>query len=137
MISFYSILPFGLGQEAEVTDWLLNVAARYGRTVESLEYVFVDDAYLHRMNLDHLGHDTLTDIITFDYSVSASIVGEIYISVERVQDNAQDLSIPFIDELHRVLVHGLLHICGMSDGTSDQEREMRLAEDLSLGLRMF
>lgn len=138
MIEFYSETDFTLDSADRVEEWLGQTAQHYSRSIQSLEYIFVSDEQLWQMNMDHLQHDTYTDILTFDYSEGKGpIVGEIYISVDRVKDNASELGIPFVDELHRVIAHGLLHIIGFMDETPVEEMAMRRAEDLALGMRMF
>lgn len=106
---------------------------RAGTQSISLSYIFCTDAYLLTINQDFLKHDTLTDIITFDLSTDKEdLEAEIYISTERVMDNAEKLGVPYIQELHRVIFHGALHLCGLKDKTPAQKKEMRTAEDLCL-----
>lgn len=100
-------------------------------------YIFCDDAYLLEKNLKYLKHNTLTDIISFDYTLDDYISGDIFISVERVHENASDLAISFKDELHRVMIHGILHYCGYKDKTEDDKKVMRAKEDYYLSLRTF
>lgn len=90
---------------------------------------FVDDDYLHKLNVEFLDHDTLTDIISFDYSVGNTINGDVFISVERVRDNARDFETRFQDELNRVIIHGILHYCGYKDKSAEEEKLMRGKED--------
>ena len=87
------------------------------------------------MNVEFLDHDTLTDIITFPYETFPLVSGDLFISTERVADNAADLQVPYQDELHRVIIHGVLHLCGQGDKTEEQAVEMRRLEDWALGLR--
>jgi rRNA maturation RNase YbeY len=94
--------------------------------------VFCDDEYLHRLNVQYLNHNTLTDIISFDYSIGKTISGDIFISVERVEDNAKDFDVDFNTELHRVIIHGILHYCGFKDKTEDDAKLMRAKEDEAL-----
>ena len=94
--------------------------------------MFCNDAYLHRLNVEFLNHDTLTDIISFDYSVGKELHGDIYISIERVTDNAKDYNVDVFTELNRVMVHGVLHYCGYKDKTKVAKEEMTKAEDLCL-----
>ena len=121
---------------AAARDWLLDVAAARGRVVAELTYVLLPDDALHAMNVEYLGHDTLTDVITFDLGGGdgAPIEGECYVSLERVRDNATDLGEPVARELHRVLAHGLLHLCGLDDGTLAEATAMRTAEEEALGM---
>ncbi len=99
-----------------------------------INYIFCDDEYLHKINLEYLNHDTLTDIISFDYTMGNELSGDVFVSVERVKDNAVDFNVPFEDELKRVLVHGVLHYCGYKDKGEADELLMRSKEDEKLAL---
>jgi probable rRNA maturation factor len=99
--------------------------------------IFCSDEHLLQINKDHLQHDYYTDIITFDYTVEDIISGDLFISVDRVQDNADEFDVLFQDELHRVCVHGLLHLCGYKDKSDEDEKRMREKEDEMLMLRKF
>lgn len=122
--------------EAGFAAWLLRVAGRHGREVLALTYVAVTDAALHRLNVDYLGHDTLTDVITFDLGGEGRRVeGECYISLERVRENAATYAVPVLEEFARVAAHGLLHLCGLGDKTPAEQTAMRAAEDAALALR--
>lgn len=125
---------FRLKQTGKTRNWLIQIASQEGRVIESLTYVFVSDAYLSKLNLEYLNHDTLTDIITFDYSDSGPVVGEIYISVPRVRENARQFDQDFNTELRRVMAHGLLHILGYKDKTPRQVASMRRKEEACLSL---
>src|SRR5690606_13634049 len=94
-----------------------------------INYIFCDDDYLHRLNVEFLDHDTLTDILSFDYTLGKLINGDIYISIERVIDNANDFKVDFESELHRVMVHGILHYCGYKDKNKEDETMMRTKEN--------
>jgi rRNA maturation RNase YbeY len=119
-------------------SWLNEVAASENTSVRGLNYIFCSDAYLLKINAEYLGHDTLTDIITFDNSEAGdAIEGDIYISVERIHDNAKKFKATFNKELHRVMVHGLLHLLGYRDKTSAQKRIMRKKESTYLSLKEF
>jgi rRNA maturation RNase YbeY len=122
-------------QYAALSEWIATViTARNGQT-ENINYIFCGDDYLHAMNVEYLDHDTLTDIITFPMADFPVISGDLFISTERVADNAKDLQVPFLEELHRVIIHGVLHLCGQSDKTEEQAAVMRELEDWALGLR--
>lgn len=109
--------------------WLKKVAEKEGFKVKNLNYIFCSDNYLHKINMEYLDHDTYTDIITFDNSEDESIIeGDIFISIERVTENSQNLNTVFEDELKRVIVHGLLHLCGYDDHTPEDKTEMRRLE---------
>ena len=119
-------------------SWLNQVAACENRSIGSLNYIFCSDPYLLKINHDYLGHDTLTDIITFDNSESGAVIeGDIYISIDRVLDNADKFEVTFNQELHRVMVHGLLHLLGYSDKSVNQKKTMRKKESLYLSLKEF
>ncbi|MFD0990531.1 rRNA maturation RNase YbeY [Mariniflexile jejuense] len=129
MIDFNYETDFLLDDEAKISDWIGNVVKDEGCTLEEINYIFCDDDYLHKINVEFLQHDDLTDIISFDYSVGKNIQGDIFISVERVADNANDFNVSFTEELHRVLVHGVLHYCGYKDKTDADAKQMRDKEN--------
>lgn len=108
-----------------ISTTILNEKCKEGE----INYIFCDDEYLHKLNVEFLNHDTLTDIISFDYSAGKELHGDIYISIERVADNAKDFKSDFIDELHRVMIHGILHYCGYKDKTEADETVMRQREN--------
>ncbi len=134
MINFNYETEFSLESEERVSKWILDVIHLENYKLEEINYVFCDDAYLHKLNLEFLKHDTLTDIISFDYSVGKIIQGDIFISIERVADNARDFKVTFFEELYRVLVHGVLHYCGYKDKTKEEAKLMRDKENHYLGL---
>ncbi|RYZ00409.1 MAG: rRNA maturation RNase YbeY [Chitinophagaceae bacterium] len=111
-------------------SFLLELARKEGRKVDRINYIFCSDEYLLEINRQHLNHDTYTDIITFPFSPSgAPILSDIYISVERVRDNAQKFNHSFTAELHRVIFHGLLHLCGYKDKKKEEQQLMRAREE--------
>lgn len=119
-----------------IYTWLNTVATIENKSIQSLNIILCSDEFLLSMNQRHLNHDYYTDVITFDLSEQSGLIeGEIYISVDRVKDNAVLLNQKFIDELHRVMVHGLLHLCGYKDETPVQQQTMRKKEDEYLLLR--
>jgi rRNA maturation RNase YbeY len=134
MIEFNFETEFKLKESSKLKKWIANTIASEGFQLGDISYVFCDDAYLLKLNQDYLNHDTLTDIISFDYRMNKEINGEIYISVERVAENAKDFSIDFYTELHRVMIHGILHFCGFKDKTQSEEQKMRKREDEALKL---
>ncbi|WP_104735114.1 rRNA maturation RNase YbeY [Hanstruepera ponticola] len=129
MISFNYENNFKLDNEEQLSNWIIAVIEAEGFKYEDINYIFCDDDYLHKINIEFLNHDTLTDIISFDYSVGKILQGDIYISVERVKDNAKDFNELFKNELHRVMVHGVLHYCGYKDKTTDEATVMRSKEN--------
>jgi len=129
MISFNYENEFELQNEDQIATWISAVILSENKNEGDINYIFCDDEYLLNLNEQYLDHDTLTDIISFDYSVGNELHGDIFISVERVRENAQDFSVPFDEELKRVLVHGVLHYCGYKDKSEEDEQLMRSKED--------
>ena len=134
MIGFNYETKFKLEDEDKISSWIVNAIQTENRKEGEINYVFCDDDYLLKLNVEFLDHDTLTDIISFDYSVGNELHGDIFISIERVIDNAKDLDLSFIDELMRVIVHGVLHYCGYKDKTDEDAKLMRKKEDYYLNL---
>ncbi|WP_416445629.1 rRNA maturation RNase YbeY [Leeuwenhoekiella sp. A16] len=129
MIEFNSENDFKILNTDAVEKWLKEVCAKEEKEVAELGYVFCSDEYLHNINRTYLNHNTLTDIITFDYCQGDLISGEIYISTDRVAENASIFEVDFQLELARVIVHGLLHLCGYPDKTEGEKKVMRSLED--------
>ncbi|MBL7558486.1 rRNA maturation RNase YbeY [Olleya sp. YSTF-M6] len=134
MINFNYETDFKLLDDAKISNWISSIIIKEKCNEEEINYVFCDDDYLHKLNVQFLDHDTLTDIISFDYSVGKKLQGDIFISVERVKDNAKDFNVEFESELHRVIIHGILHYCGYKDKTEADASEMRLKENEALAL---
>ncbi len=118
----------------DLRSWILRVAACHNFEVGQIHYVICDDNYLHKINIDHLQHDTYTDIITFDFSRDRIISGELYLSRDRIFENATLFSDSFEKEILRVIIHGILHLCGFKDKSEEEIVEMRKAEDDALAL---
>lgn len=133
-INFYSKIEFELKNKKSHADWLKAVIESEQKKVDDLSYVFCSDEDLLYINKRYLDHDTFTDIITFDYSEDESISAEIYISIDRVKENAKDFKVKFENELRRVLVHGILHCCGYGDSTEESKAEMRALENKKIEL---
>ena len=129
MITFNYETDFQLDNEEKYQDWLSSVIDSEGKEEGEINYIFCDDDYLYEINVQYLEHETLTDIISFDYTLDNLISGDIFISIERVKDNAKDFGVTFDEELKRVMVHGVLHYCGYKDKTEDDEKLMRTKED--------
>jgi rRNA maturation RNase YbeY len=129
MISFNYETEFELQNEPDFSKWLSSVILSENKKEGEINYIFCDDNYLLEINQQYLDHDTLTDIISFDYSVGNEINGDIFVSVERVKENASDYKVTFHEEIQRVLVHGILHYCGYKDKTESDERIMRFKEE--------
>jgi probable rRNA maturation factor len=121
-------IDFQLPNEQPLSIWIEKTVGQEKKELGAVSYIFCSDDYLHQMNIEYLNHDTLTDVITFPYN-NDPIEGDIFISIDRVKDNALDLNIPFENELHRVMIHGILHLCGYRDETDEEESEMRQRED--------
>lgn len=136
-IRFFSDgIDFKLTKPNLTKKWIINALTREGKKLDDLTYIFCSDEYLYDINKRYLNHKTYTDIITFDLGESnETILGEIYISKERVESNAKTLKVPFDEELHRVIIHGALHLCGYKDKTTAQKNEMRKRETAYLSLR--
>ncbi len=129
MISFNYELDFKLDDEKLFSDWISKVISSENKNEGEINYIFCDDDYLIELNRQYLDHDTLTDIISFDYSEGNILHGDIFVSIERVRDNAQDFGVSFDEELKRVLVHGVLHYCGYKDKSEEDEQLMRQKEE--------
>ena len=134
MINFNYETNFSLENQEVISKWIINTIKEEGYKLEEINYVFCDDDYLHKINVEFLNHDTLTDIISFDYSVGKIIQGDIFISVERVHDNAKDFGVSFNEEISRVIIHGVLHYCGYKDKTDHDANIMRQKENHYLSL---
>tara|TARA_B100000378_G_C18003372_1_gene398050 strand:+ start:734 stop:1165 length:432 start_codon:yes stop_codon:yes gene_type:complete len=128
-INFFSECSFELQEEERYTNWILKAAASEDRKVGEINFIFCDDEYLHKINVEYLDHDTYTDIISFDTTEGNLIGGDIFISVERVRENANEFSVDFDTELRRVLIHGILHFCGYGDKTERDADLMRRKEE--------
>lgn len=120
---------FRLRQARKIAAWIEQIVKMEKASVSSLSYVFCSDAYLLSINKQYLNHDTLTDIITFEYTEKGGLEGEIYISVPRVKENARTMGVEFNAELRRVIIHGVLHLLGYSDKTAATKKAMRRKED--------
>ena len=129
MINFDYESEFILENEENFSNWINEVITSESYVLGEVNYTFCDDEYLHKINLEFLEHDTLTDIITFDNTIGTTIYSDIFISVERVKDNANDFKVSFEEELKRVIIHGVLHLCGYKDKSDDDAKLMRLKED--------
>jgi probable rRNA maturation factor len=128
-------LDLKIKQKKKLVGWLSRIAGQEDFKIGELNYIFCSDEYLYNMNVQYLNHNTYTDIITFDNSEDGGVIeGDIFISVDRVADNAKKFAVSNDDELLRVISHGLLHLCGYKDKTSEAQKEMRKKEDECLKL---
>ena len=133
MITFHNVEDSGF-EQADLTAWVNKICASKGRGIKELNYVFCDDEYLYEMNMQFLNHDTYTDIITFDYASNQELHSDIFISVERVSENASKFAVPFSKELLRVMAHGILHLIGFNDKTEAEKETMRKEEELLMAM---
>ena len=136
MISFHSEIPFEISAAEQTSSWLSSIISQEGYNEGEVSIVFCDDEYLHKLNVEFLDHDTLTDVISFDYSIGKEIHGEIFISIERVRENANEFSQTFEAELSRVMAHGVLHYCGYKDKSTTDASTMRSKEEFYLQQRV-
>lgn len=134
MIEFNYETNFQLNTEINIKKWILSCIEKEGFKIGDINYIFCDDTYLHQLNVEFLNHDTLTDIISFDNTVGKIIGGDIFISIERVKENAETFAVLFDDELHRVLIHGVLHYMGFKDKSEEDKATMRNKENECLTL---
>ena len=119
----------------DTTAWIKAVATSYGKKIGEIGYLFVDDEKILEVNREYLGHDYYTDIITFDYDEGDTINGDIVISLDTVASNARQQGTEYDDELHRVIIHGILHLCGLNDKGPGEREMMEAAEDIALAMR--
>ena len=129
MINFNFETIIHLEEEKRLKEWIAEAVAAEEFLVGEINYVFCTDEYLHKINLQYLNHDTYTDIISFDYRVGKQLHGDIFISVDRVRENATKFEVDFNSELLRVLIHGILHFCGYKDKLDNEVNAMRAKED--------
>lgn len=132
MILYNSETSFVLKEEKKISVWIEHISALEGFTIGEINYIFCDDVYLNSINKEFLNHDSFTDIISFDYTLGQQLNGDIYISTERVLDNAETYSVAFESELCRVMIHGVLHFMGYKDKSIEDKNEMRKKENTCL-----
>ncbi|NAY91676.1 rRNA maturation RNase YbeY [Muricauda sp. JGD-17] len=129
MIEFHYKSDFRIEDKTQYSDWISRILVSEGFHAQQIDFIFCTDEYLIQLNKQYLNHDTYTDIITFDYSTGKSISGDIFISTERIEDNAKEFNVSFENELLRVMAHGLLHLMGHGDKTQGEQRLMRKKEE--------
>lgn len=129
MISFNYETKFQLENETDISKWISSVISSEKFKEGDINYVFCDDDYLLKLNIKFLNHNTLTDIISFDDTIGKILQGDIFISVERVKENAENFNVSFQEELNRVMVHGILHYCGYKDKTKTDSKTIRSKEN--------
>ena len=129
MITFNSETSFTLKNQKKLVKWISDVISSEGFQVGEINYIFCNDSYLNKVNQEFLNHDTFTDIISFDYTLGKEVGGDIFISIERVLENAEKFNEVFENELYRVMIHGILHFMGYKDKTKKEKTLMRTKED--------
>jgi len=134
MILFFSEIQFKLSQKRPVKNWLSAIAKQENKKIGEINIVFYNDEQLLALNKQYLNHDTFTDVITFDYSEGMFLHGDICISIERVKENVKVFNCTFEEELHRVMAHGILHLCGYKDMKSADKQIMKQKEESALTL---
>ena len=136
ILFFFEDVSFTFQKRTLIRSWLQRVAKKESKNITALNYVFCSDEYLLSMNKEHLQHDTYTDIITFGYSAknSPEITGDIFISIDRIKENAKNYNTTFQNELRRVMSHGLLHLCGYKDKAKKDSEMMRSKEEDALSI---
>ena len=137
MITFNYETEFVVEQETQLENWIEKVVSDKDFELGEVNYIFCDDEYLLKLNVEFLQHDTLTDIISFDNSLGKLINGDIFISIERVKENAKEYNVTFEEELHRVMIHGILHYMGLKDKSADEKMMMRKEENKALSVLKF
>ena len=137
MIAYNYETNFELKNAVEIRNWISHSIGEEIFNEGDLNYIFCTDDYLLDINIKYLKHNTLTDIISFDYTMGKTISGDVYISIDRVTENALNYKVKFEDELHRVMIHGVLHFCGFKDKSKSEKELMRNKEDYYLSLRTF
>ena len=134
MISYNYELDFKLENEKLIEIWIQEIIKNHNSEEGEINYIFCDDAYLLKLNIEFLQHDTLTDIISFDNSLGKLLSGDVFISIERIKENAKEFNVSFVEELHRVMIHGILHYIGFKDKTEKDQQEMTRQENLALSI---
>ncbi|MCK9501701.1 MAG: rRNA maturation RNase YbeY [Lascolabacillus sp.] len=121
-------------KKRKTSEWIKKIAGIYSKTIGEITYIFCDDDKILEVNRQYLNHDYYTDIITFDYSDGDKISGDIFISLDTVKSNSQMYTTDYQEELFRVIIHGVLHLCGLSDSSKDEKKKMRDAENSALNI---
>lgn len=127
-------ITYKLKEKTRIATWVERVVLMYHKFPDTIQYIFCDDATLAEMNQQYLQHDTLTDIITFNYNNGHYVSGDIFISIDRIKENAATFKTTEEDELHRVMIHGILHLCGLNDKSPKDKKAMREKEDEALAI---
>jgi probable rRNA maturation factor len=122
-------------KKKEISEWIKRVAEQHGKKIGQISYIFCDDAKILDVNIEYLQHDYYTDIITFDYTEGNKIAGDIFISLDTVKSNSEQFETEYIDELHRIIIHGILHLCGIDDKTDEARANMTRLENEALSIK--
>ncbi len=133
-IQFAFQTPCTLKNRTILKKWIETIVNNHNKELGDISYIFCSDEQLLEINKEYLNHDYYTDIITFDYSEAERISGDMFISIDRIKDNAKALKVPYQEELHRVIIHGVLHLLGFKDKTESESQKMRQLEDESLSV---
>lgn len=126
---------YSVKQKKLLKQWISESIQKEGFQPADVNLILCSDPYLHKLNVEYLDHDSLTDIITFDYSAEKTISGDLFISIDRIRENAKQYSKKITDELHRVIIHGVLHLCKYGDKTDAEKEKMREKENINLSRR--
>ncbi|MCF6348307.1 MAG: rRNA maturation RNase YbeY [Flavobacteriaceae bacterium] len=137
MIVFNYETKFELNNLERIITWITQSINNEQYKEGEINYIFCDDEYLTELNIKHLNHSELTDVLSFDETLGKLISGDIFISVDRVKENSKEFNVSFTDELNRVMIHGILHFCGYNDKTEEEKQLIREKEDYYLSLRGF
>jgi len=133
---FNEDIVFSLKNKTKIRNWIKETILQNNKGLQFINFIFTSDTFLLNVNKEYLNHDTLTDIITFDQSINPEIIeADIYLSIERIKENSRTYGIPFEEELHRVMIHGVLHLLGYNDKEATEKEEMRKKENHYLALR--
>jgi len=133
---FNEDVNYRLRDKKKIRNWVINTIDNEGYELESINFIFTSDSYLHKINVDYLSHDTYTDIITFEYNENGlPILSDIYISLDRCRENAKTLKLSLTNEVHRIIIHGVLHLLGYKDKNKKDKDLMTSKEDYYLSLR--
>ena len=135
-IYYHSECDFQLKDDESITKWLKDAISTEDKELGEINYIFCDDQYLLKKNQEYLQHDTFTDIITFDYTEKNRLSADIFISIERVKENAINFAVPFETELRRVIIHGVLHLMGYKDKSEEEAETMRSKENFYLSKKV-
>lgn len=125
-------IEFELSHVELLKNWIDTVIQKEGKNLQRVTYIFCSDDYLHELNVQYLDHDTLTDIITFQYASLPDVEGDVFISIDRIRENAAAFGVTFEEELHRVMIHGVLHLCGQGDKSPEEKKQMTSKENQAL-----